>query len=251
MIHKSFLILFLLASLSFAEDLELKKLFDKRSLTGTIVISSLNNKTVFISDDKRAKLQLSPASTFKIPNTLISLEEQIIKDEYQIIKWDGIVRSYGPWNKDQTLKSAISISCVWCYQIFSKKIGNDKYLKYLEKINYGNKMTGSNILTFWLDGDIKISAVEQIKFLKKLYKNELPFTQKYIDITKKILIVDINGEYIIRAKSGWTGELGWYIGYIETKNKVWFFALNADITRKQLKYREEIVMEALKIKNIL
>jgi len=74
MIHKSFLIFFLLASFSFAEDLELKKLFDKRSLTGTIVINSLDNKTVFISDDKRAKLQLSPASTFKIVNTLIALD---------------------------------------------------------------------------------------------------------------------------------------------------------------------------------
>jgi len=232
-------------------DVELEKIFKKTKVNGTIVISSLDGNETYMYNQERAAKRYLPASTFKIPNTLISLEEQVIKDENEIIKWDGKVRAYAPWNKDQNLKSAISISCVWCYQIFSKKIGNDKYLKYLEKINYGNKMTGSDVSTFWLDGDIKISAVEQIKFLTKLYKNDLPFSQKYIDITKKILIVDTHSDYTIRAKSGWTGKLGWYVGYIEIKGKVWFFALNADIQREQLKYRKQIVIESLKIKNIL
>lgn len=248
---KILLLISLIFSFANADDKDLEKIFTNFKINGTIVISSLDGNKEYIYNKSRAIKGYLPASTFKIPNTLIALEEQVIKDEYEIIKWDSKERSYKPWNKDQNLQSAISISCVWCYQIFAKKIGNEKYLTYLKKISYGNEKTGSNVSTFWLEGDIKISAFEQIKFLKKLYKNDLPFKEKFIDITKKILTVDKNSEYTIKAKSGWTGKLGWYVGYIEKKGRVWFFALNADIKREELRYRKEIVLESLKIKNIL
>jgi beta-lactamase class D len=235
----------------YAEDKDLKNIFDKSKINGTLVISSLNSEKNYIYNNSRALTRFIPASTFKIPNTLISLEEGVIKDENEIIKWDGKIRSYDIWNKDQTLQSAIAFSCVWCYQKFAKEIGNDKYLDYLKKIHYGNEKTGLDISTFWLEGDIKISAFEQIDFLKRLYKNDLPFNQKNIDITKKILTVENANNYIMKAKSGWSGKIGWYIGYVETKNDIWFFALNGDISKEELKYRKQIVMESLKIKNII
>jgi len=235
----------------YAEDKDLKNIFDKSKINGTLVISSLNSEKNYIYNNSRALTRFIPASTFKIPNTLISLEEGVIKDENEIIKWDGKIRSYDMWNKDQTLQSAIAFSCVWCYQKFAKEIGNDKYLDYLKKIHYGNEKTGLDISTFWLEGDIKISAFEQIDFLKRLYKNDLPFNQKNIDITKKILTVENANNYIMKAKSGWSGKIGWYIGYVETKNDIWFFALNGDISKEELKYRKQIVMESLKIKNII
>lgn len=234
-----------------ANENDLKNIFDKTNLNGTIVISSLNSNEKYIYNNPRAIKRYIPASTFKIPNTLIALEENVIKNEYEIIKWDGKVRLYDSWNKDQNLQSAISVSCIWCYQKFAKEIGNDKYLTYLYKIDYGNHRTGSDVTTFWLEGDIKISAIEQIFFLKKLYKDELPFKQKYIDITKKILTVEQTKDYTIRAKTGFSGKIGWYVGYVETKDNVCFFALNADIKKDELKYRKQIVMEALKIKSII
>jgi len=238
-------------SLALAQDNDLANIFDKSKLKGTIVISALNNDVKYIYNNQRAVKGYIPASTFKIINTLIALEEKVIKDENEIIKWDGKVRSYSSWNKDQTLQSAISVSCIWCYQKFAQEIGNDKYLTYLKNINYGNHKTGSKVTTFWLDGDIKISAIEQIEFLKKLYKNELPFKQRYIDITKKILTVEQTENYIIKAKTGFSGKIGWYVGYVETRNGVWFFALNADVTKDKLKYRKQIVMDALKMKDII
>ena len=245
------LLISIIFNLVLAEDNDLTNIFDKSKLNGTIVISALNDDVQYIYNKQRAVKGYIPASTFKIINTLIALEEKVIKDENEIIKWDGKVRSYSSWNKDQTLQSAISVSCIWCYQEFAKEIGNDKYLTYLKNINYGNHKTGSKVTTFWLDGDIKISAIEQIEFLKKLYKNELPFEQRYIDITKKILTVEKTENYIIKAKTGFSGKIGWYVGYVETKNGVWFFALNADVTKDTLKYRKQIVMEALRSKNII
>lgn len=252
MIHKSFLIFFLLTSFLFAEDLELKKLFDKRALTGTVVISSLDNKTVFISDDKRAKQQLAPASTFKIANTLIALEEKAVKDELEIIKWDGKDKGWKPWNQDHSIKSGFPVSCVWCYQELAKRVGLDKYHQHLKQLNYGNMQTGENLIRFWLDGDLKISALEQIEFLQKLYKNDLPYKQRNLDKTKDVMIVESNDNYTIRVKTGWAMNIGWYVGYIELKNKTWFFAMNMNMPElSQAKYRKEITMEALKIKGII
>lgn len=245
------LLISLILNLAIAQDNDLTSIFDKSKLNGTIVISTLNDDVKYIYNEQRAIKRYIPASTFKIINTLIALEEKVIKNENEIIKWDGKVRSYSSWNKDQTLQSAISVSCIWCYQKFAQEIGNDKYLAYLKNINYGNHKTGSKVTTFWLDGDIKISATEQIEFLKKLYKNELPFKQQYINITKKILTVEKTENYIIKAKTGFSGKIGWYVGYVETKNGVWFFALNADVSEDTLKYRKQIVMEALRRKNII
>lgn len=250
-ILKTILFISFTFTVGLSNDKELENIFKKTKITGTIVISSLQGNKEYIYNNSRAIKRYIPASTFKIPNTLIALEERVIQDEYEIIKWDGKKRFYELWNKDQTLQSAISLSCVWCYQKFAKQIGDDKYLYYLNKLQYGNEKTGLDVSTFWLEGDMKISAVEQISFLKKLYKNDLPFKQKYIDITKKILTVKTTENYIIKAKSGWSGKIGWYIGYVETKNDIWFFALNADIKKEELKYRKKIVMEILKIKNII
>jgi beta-lactamase class D len=250
-IIKIILLISIILNLALAKDNKLTNIFDKTKLNGTLVIASLNNDIKYIHNKQRSIKGYIPASTFKIINTLIALEEKVIKDEHEIIKWDGKVRSYTPWNKDQTLQSAISVSCIWCYQKFAKEIKNKKYLTYLSKINYGNQQTGSNVTTFWLDGNIRISAMQQIDFLKKLYKNELPFKQKYIDITKKILTVEKTKDYTIKAKTGFSGKIGWYVGYVEIKNKVWFFALNADVTKDKLKYRKQIVMEALISKNII
>ena len=250
-IFKLILFINLMLNVALGNDKDLETIFKKTNIDGTLIISSLKSNKEYIYNNSRAITRYIPASTFKIPNTLITLEEGIIKDEYEIIKWDGKKRFYEPWNKDQTLQSAIAISCVWCYQKLAKEIGDEKYLSYLKKLHYGNEKTGLDVSTFWLEGDLKISAVEQIEFLKKLYKNNLPFKQKNIDITKKILTVEKTKNYTIKAKSGWSGKIGWYVGYAETKNDIWFFALNGDIAKEQLQYRKQIVLEALKIKNII
>ena len=57
---------------------------------------------------------------------------------------------------------------------------------------------------------------------------------------------------IPEAKTGWEGKYGWYVGYLETKNDVWFFATNIDTKSKDdLPKRKAITLEVLKIKGII
>ena len=243
--------LILLSINLFAWDKEVEEVFKKYKVEGTIVIESLNKKKINIYNDKRASELFSPASTFKIPHSLIALNEGIVKKD-SVIVWDKKIREYESWNKDQILLTAFKSSCVWCYQEFASKIGVEKYKKYLKELNYGNKKIGDDVTRFWLDESLEITTFEQIKFLKRFYTNNLPFKIEDINLLKEIMIDEKNENYIIRAKTGWEWKYGWYVGYVETKDDVWFFSTNIDTKSKDdLPKRKEITLEALKIKEII
>lgn len=232
-------------------DESLTKIYKKHNARGTLVIASLDANDVYVYNPQRANSRFVPASTFKILNTLIALEEKVIMED-EVIKWDEKVRAYDSWNKDQTLQSAFKVSCVWCYQKFASQIGNEKYIEYLEEADYGNKKTGEDLTRFWLDGDLKISANEQILFLKKLYLKELNFKSKNFKILKNAMLEKETPEYSLSAKTGWSGKIGWYVGYVEVKGKVWLFASNLEVNSKDdLKLRKTLVLEALKSKSII
>lgn len=246
------LLLFLLLILSGCSSKSMTQNYiDEKNINATIVVSSLNYEEEFIINKERAEQRFLPASTFKIPNTLIALQEGVIENENEIIKWDGKDKGLLEWNKDQSLQTAFPSSCVWFYQELAKKIGIDKYSEYLNKMNYGNKKVGTGVDNFWLEGDIRISAKEQINFLKKIYKEEYSFNDNYYEIIKNLMIEEKNDEYILRGKTGWAQrvnpQIGWYVGYIETPKDIWFFACNLDIKQdSDTGYRKDLVLMYLR-----
>lgn len=246
----------LFASHLYANDHEIESLFIKNKIEGSIIISSLDGSKEFVHNRNRSEKRFLPASTFKIINSLIALQENAISDENETITWDGEDKGWSPWNKDQTLSTALPESCVWFYQELAKRVGNNAYLSHLQDIHYGNEKTGPELTTFWLNGELAISSREQIDFLKKLYKKELPYSEKHIRLIEKLLLVESRPGVTIRAKTGWamriTNQHGWYIGYVEKEDETWFFATNIQIDSKlDAKYRKEITQQALKLKNIL
>jgi beta-lactamase class D len=110
-------------------------------------------------------------------------------------------------------------SVVWYYQELARREGQETIQKYIDAIGYGNRDIGGSKNTFWLDGNLRISADEQIALLVRLYKGDLPFSKRNTDIVKDILIREKNDAYILRAKPGSTIQdsipIGWYIGYLE------------------------------------
>lgn len=250
------LLLFILPISAHAEDPDLAKLFTDQHLTGTIVISSLDGAKTYIHNDERANARFVPASTFKIPNTLIALEEGVVADEKEIRKWDGKDTGVPAWNRDQSMETAFRSSCVWFYQELARGVGLDRYSSYLARMNYGNGKAGPDLTTFWLGGDLKISAVEQISFLKKLYGRAYPFKPSSYELLGKLMTVEQTPAYKIRAKTGWaqriTPQVGWYVGYVESGGKVWFFATNLEIVKPEdSRLRQTITTEALRLKGII
>jgi len=173
-----------------------------------------------------------PASTFKIPNSLIALEEGVIKDTNQIIKWDGHEWPNKPWNQDQTLKTSMKFSCIWAYIGIAEQAGIKKYQDYVNSFDCGNKNLTGPPTRFWLAGLFRISANQQIDFLRKFYNYELPkISRQSIDIVKDIIVIEQTDNYKFSGKTGGgmlteTDYVMWLVGYIEKDNKPYFYAMN-------------------------
>lgn len=168
--------------------------------------------------------RLSPCSTFKILNSLIALETNIIKDENEIIPWDGKIREYDFWNKDHSMRSAISVSAVWFYQKLAHRVGEKRMQELVSKVSYGNNDTSKTLIDFWLgNGSLKISLAEQALFLSKLVRQELPFSKRSMEIVKDIVKLDNT----VSGKTGSCGGVGWFVGFVQEpqSTKVFAFAL--------------------------
>ncbi|RPI92940.1 MAG: class D beta-lactamase, partial [Spirochaetales bacterium] len=97
--------------------------YRKNALEGTVVLRSLKTGNEHVYNSKRAAERFCPASTFKVPNTLIALQEKAIDGVDGMFTWDGAERPVPAWNKDMDLEDAFQSSCVWCYQELARKVG--------------------------------------------------------------------------------------------------------------------------------
>ena len=206
----------------------LQKYFDDLNIKGSITIYDYKNKKWYYSDKSDSEKRTLPASTFKIPNSLISIEEYAVKDENEVLKWDGVIREFPSHNADTDLKTAFKNSTVWFHREMSRRVGIDKYRKYLREFKYGNQNLSGTPDYFWLDNTLVISPVEQINFLSGLYEEKYQFSKRTYNIVKNVMIEKKIDSYTLRAKTGTglvkTQDIAWYVGYIETKDNVYFFA---------------------------
>ncbi|HMO18232.1 MAG TPA: class D beta-lactamase [Oligoflexia bacterium] len=234
------------------EDNLITKIFDEQGIKGTFLISSLKSQKNLAHNKVRENQGFTPASTFKILNSLIALEEKVISGKNDVIKWNGHIYGYPNWNNDQTLETAFKFSFVWFYQELASRIGKNKYKKYLKSFSYGHLNEPFEETTFWLDDSLKICANEQLEFLKKVYSQQLPFEPLSYEILKQIMMIEQLPSFKLRAKTGWSKDIGWYIGYMEISGDVWFFTMNIDInSSKDLPMRQILMMNVFQALGIL
>jgi beta-lactamase class D len=172
--------------------------------------------------------RFTPASTFKIINSLIGLQTGIITDEKMILKWDGIKRWNNDWNKDMDMQEAFKVSAVPYYQEVARRIGKDTMKRWVDSIAYGNKNINGPIDSFWLNNQLKVSPDEQLGLMKKLYFDQLPFRKSVQQIVRNVMIQEDNTLYKLSYKTGWgfdesKNNIGWVVGWIEENMHVYFF----------------------------
>ncbi|KIC02996.1 class D beta-lactamase [Flavobacterium sp. AJR] len=216
---------------------EFGKILDSLKVKGSILIYDLNKKTYYSNDFAWGKEGHIPASTFKIPNSIIALETGVVKSDSTVFKWNGEKRWMKAWEQDLTLKQAFRVSCVPCYQEIARKVGVKRMKAYLKKLDYNIMVFDTlTIDNFWLEGKSRISQFQQIDFLKRLYLSELPISKRTESIMKDIMEVEKTNDFVLRGKTGLsnTNEIknGWFVGYLENKNRVYFFATNIEPSKE-------------------
>jgi beta-lactamase class D len=189
-------------------------------------------------DEARCRERFTPFSTFKIPNSAIGLETGVIQNPDALVRWDQAKhppQSHWPeaWRRDHSLRSAFKASTVWFYQDMAVRIGPERMAKHVRQFGYGNQDTSGGIDQFWLASSLKISADEQVRFLRSFHAGKLGLSPRTTATVKDIMVQEKTPAFTLSAKTGGGPKspdkgLGWYVGYVETRGNVYFFALNTD-----------------------
>jgi len=250
------LIAIVFATQGHAEDAEIASLFSDAGVEGTIVIATLDGSRSYVHNETRAERRFPVASTFKIFNTLIALDEGSLSGLDEVLRWDGRVHDVPDWNQDHTIKSAYAVSCVWCYQELARRIGGDRYRAHLARAGYGRLQEPFDDTAFWLDGSLTVSAEEQVAFLRQVILQTLPYQASSYAGLREVMLMEQGEDYSVRAKTGWaarsTPQIGWYVGYIEKPGATWIFAMNIDMRGKaDLPLRQALTRASLRAKGVI
>jgi beta-lactamase class D OXA-209 len=214
------------------ETLAFSNIIEASGYHGSILIFDDRVQQYYANDFERCRERFTPASTFKIPNTLIALELGIAQhDEFFKFQWDGLPRWNHAWEKDLSLSEAFQVSCVPCYQELARNAGLENMRNYLKQFQYpGMQVDSLNLDKFWLEGPSAISQFEQIDFLYRFYHQQLPISKNTFSAMKDIFTLEKGDAYTLSAKTGMSVTnalvIGWIVGYLETAEHTYFFATN-------------------------
>jgi beta-lactamase class D len=204
--------------------------FEAERVSGTIALYDSATGKLGCSDVALCEQTFIPASTFKIPNALVGLETGVVEDSETIFRWDGKEYPVPDWNQDHTLRTAIRVSCVPCFQSLARSVGSTRMQEWVNRLDYGNHDISGGIDKFWLTGALRISPVQQIDFLRRLDGEKLPVSERTREILLDIIALDVGREHVLRGKTGlqrepeFPGLTGWFVGWVEIGERRIFFA---------------------------
>jgi beta-lactamase class D len=230
----SLLLLFTGLGASAAETISVpqwRRHFDAKGVQGTFVLFEPMENRYRVLDIPRAQRRFIPASTFKIANALIGLEVGSISDENEVFHWDGKPKPIAAWERDHTLESGMRESVVWMFQEIARRTGRARMKEWLERLDYGNRDMSGGIDLFWLQGGLRIGAMEQVAFLHRLAEGRLPATQRAQRLVRNALVAEKTRDYTLYAKTGTMPggrePVMWWVGWVERKGRPQaYFAMN-------------------------
>lgn len=189
--------------------------------------------------------QISPNSTFKIALSLMAFNQGVI-NQATVFKWDGKTGAIPEHDKNQTANSWLKYSVLWVSQQITPQLGYARIKHYLAGLDYGNQNFNgdsgvNNGLTHaWLGSSLKISAMEQLSFLKAMLSNELPVSNEAVAATRENLYLgklENGADFFGKTGSGRHGRNerlthpsklrdGWFVGFVQDGNQQYIFVSN-------------------------
>ena len=154
---------------------------------GSFVLYDRNNDAWNIYDMEHATLRTAPNSTYKIYDALFGLEEGVIAPNDSFMAWNGADYPFEAWNADQDLYSAMQSSVNWYFEEIDKQLGSSTIQNYIRKIGYGNENVSPDLSSYWMQGTLKISPVEQVELLTVLHNNSFDFAPENVNAAKNAI----------------------------------------------------------------
>jgi beta-lactamase class D len=118
--------------------------------------------------------------------------------------------------------------------------------------NYGNADVSGNpgkhdgLTRAWLSSSLKISPLEQLAFLQKIVRRELPVSANAFEMTSRIMAMDsLPNGWILHGKTGtgaplkadgsedWDHPYGWFVGWATKGGRSIVYVRQVQEERKQ------------------
>lgn len=203
-----------------------------------------------IHQDGNCTLRHTPAFTFKIAISLMGYNEGILIDTKhpEFPYKPGYLDHFGSfpmdaWKKAQNPTTWIQNSCVWYSQLITQKIGREKFRRYINEFQYGNKDVSGDprkdngLTNAWLSSSLQVAPKEQVNFLKKLITLKLPVSKKAQNQTMELFFLEeLPNGWKLYGKTGtgfklnsngkpnFNSQVGWFIGWATKGSESIIFA---------------------------
>ena len=201
-----------------------------------------NGKVLIMEGD--CKSRYSPASSFKIPLSLMGFDSGILHDESNPSwpckkEYDYYINSC---KGDHNPRTWMRDSCLWYSRVFTQELGFEKFKKYVTAFNYGNmdlagdKGQNNGLTHAWISSSLKISPEEQVDFLQRVLDQKFPLRKSSYETTEKIMFIqELSAGWKLYGKTGngalqksdgtkTDGQQGWFVGYIKKGQRSIVFA---------------------------
>ncbi|WP_296950808.1 class D beta-lactamase [uncultured Massilia sp.] len=194
--------------------------------------------------DGRCAERVTPASTYKIPLVLMGFDSGLLRDEHapRLPFKPGYADWQPSWRADTDPAGWIRNSTVWYSQQVATRLGAARVQDYLDRFGYGNRdLSGAPgdpaLALSELSPTLKISADEQVAFLRKVATRSLPLSRHAYETSARLLQVRTLGNgWRIHGKTGTAmarradgseqaGQmLGWFVGWASKDGRTLVFA---------------------------
>lgn len=207
------------AGSSFEVRDDLAFLYDSARVTGSFLLHDMSRDHWLYIDSAQADVSTLPASTFKIFSSLYGLESGVVTGPDHVFRWDGTDYGRPEVNRDLTLRESMRVSAYWVHRDIARSAGAGVLKHWLDTVGYGNADTTGGFDRAWVRGNLRITPRQQVDFIERLVKNDLPFSQRTMDVVKDITLQEDTMGYQLHGKTGWAmgseGSIGWFVGWVE------------------------------------
>ena len=197
-----------------------------------------------VREEGACDTRITPASTFKIAISLMGFDAGFLQSEH------APVLHYRPgdpdwrdgWRADTDPQKWIRDSVVWYSQRVTAALGAKCFQGYVHAFHLGNEdVTGDpkrhdGLKWAWIDSSLRVSPREELGFLERVVRRELPVQPIAYEMTSRITaIAGEHGGWAIHGKTGAGFPLladgrsdhahgyGWFVGWATKDGRTFVF----------------------------
>ncbi|OEZ99604.1 class D beta-lactamase [Duganella phyllosphaerae] len=176
--------------------------------------------------------QVTSASTFKIAISLMGYDAGYLKDAHHPLLpfREGYVDWRESWRSPTDPTKWMQESVVWYSQQITQSLGMERFAGYVKQFEYGNTdvrgdARNDGLTMSWIGSSLKISPLEQVRFLDRLVNRQLGVSNNAYDATASLVRSNATpGGWTLYGKTGAASGYGWYVGWTSKGQRTLAFA---------------------------